>query len=100
MTEGGVLLISLYLCHFVVVEIHKKKLPEGGRAEEVSKVAKVFFERCKLGSEAVCPVFSLAMMMLIQGGKYIEFFQTEKNVQIVNFLTTTKITINKHHPPS
>ena len=68
-------------------------MPEGGRAEEVSEVAKVFFERSKLGSEAVCTVFSLAMMMLLQGGKDIEYFQTEKNVQIVNFLTTTKITI-------
>ena len=56
-----------------------KKLPEGGRAEEVSEVAKVFFERSKLGSEAVCPVFSLAMMMLIQGGqKHRVFLNREK----------------------
>ena len=55
-----------------------KKLPEGGRAEEVSEVAKVFFERGKLGSEAVCPVFSLAMMMLIQGANTSSFFKQRK----------------------
>merc|ERR1719382_858270 len=58
-----------------------KHWPEGGRAKEVSEVAKVFFERSKLGSEAICPVFSLfckkAARQLTSSGK-IEDQRTSK----------------------